>query len=123
MTLKELGHLSNNTVDWVEFVNRIYTEINSTVRVSNEEMAYVVVPKFYAVMPQILSQTPNRVIANYLGWAVVNDLYSLYNMSDNQTNLDNQCLRIIDNTLPAVVTRLYVDSSFSVDDKDKVIFI
>lgn len=54
-------------VQWVDYINAL---LPSALSVDENEVIVVSVPSYFESLGQLLANTPNRVIANYMMWRV-----------------------------------------------------
>jgi predicted metalloendopeptidase len=135
MSFTKFFELTSNKVDWLNLTNRIYKAVNSSVQLSPQELVIVLDIPYYKGVTQLLEKTPNRVIANYLGWMIAMNLgvYTLEKFRKNefefqkvnsgveqQTELWRICCTYLEATLPYAVGRKYVDEHFTKKDKEEV---
>ena len=74
IAFNEFNKLSNNTFDWLEFVNKVYEGYGSSHRMKSDDHVIINENYFYKNLPKILDETPKHVLANYFGWIIVTQL-------------------------------------------------
>lgn len=116
-------------VDWVDYCNALLPEGLS---VNDSEIITVSVPTFFEQLANLLEETPNRTIANYLIWRVT--VYSTYFMSSRlrKRNLEyftaisgkteeeprwKECVDLTTSGLSISVGALYVKKHFEESSK------
>ena len=135
LSFKQLNNLTGETVDWLKLTNKIYETLNSSLRLTSDEPIIVGNPDFYQAIPDLIESTPKRVIANYFGWVIASSLgpYTVNAFKKaafefdhvmtgavKDTELWKDCLDIVSGYLQYAASRLYVDKSFSKEDKKQV---
>ena len=135
MTFAELNKLSDNRVDWLSLINKIYSKLNSTVRVKSNELIILSDLEYYKAITKLVDNTPKRVIANYFGWVVASSYGTLTNQAFRNvyfefskvlsgalkdTQLWEDCVSVVASTLEYAVSRLYIETSFTKKDKEVV---
>jgi predicted metalloendopeptidase len=135
MSFTKFFELTSNKVDWLNLTNRIYKTVNSSIQLSPQELVIVLDIPYYKGVTQLLEKTPNRVIANYLGWMIAMSLgdYTVEKFRkiefefqkvnsgvEQQTELWRICATYLQNVLPYAVGRKYVDENFTKKDKEEV---
>ena len=127
--------MTNNSVDWLNLINGVYSKLNSSVRVRSEELVIVSDIEYYKSVLKLIESTPKRVVANYIGWAVsglgsfTNQAFREANIEFGQVDSDDDstykdlwrdCVDNIESTLQYAISRLYIDTGFTKKDKDVV---
>ena len=135
MTFKELNQLSSNQIDWLQFVNKVYSHINSSHRFKYDDYCVLTDVEFFRQLPKIFSVTSDTVIANFLGFILVKDFgdYSVEAFRklnfqfqkvlfgiEKQTELWKTCLDLVRTTMPFAISRKFVQQHFSNNTKSKV---
>ena len=137
--------MSNNTIDWLQLINNVYKELNSTVRVTNDTIPIVQSPKYIQKVTELMSRTPKRVIANYFGWILAKHFgrlvsdslnkkwielslnLTLYDFLFKQFRLRKQrwekCVEQLVDAFPHLMNRLYVDNSLTEDVKTSALVV
>lgn len=122
-------------VNWVDYINALLPD---SVSVNESEIITVSVPSFFAKLADLLEQTPNRTIANYLIWRVT--VYSTYFMSSKlrKRNLEyftaisgkteddprwKECVDLTTGGLPISIGALYVKKYFEESSKQAALDI
>ncbi|XP_054152475.1 neprilysin-1-like [Oppia nitens] len=134
MSFEKFITLTDKRVDWLNLINSIYTKINSTIRVTKNDLVIVQDIKYYKAITKLLENTPKKVIANYFGWYAVSGLGSWTTSAFKKINFEfNQlisgavkdqelwryCLNDLSNGLEYAISRVYIDKSFTKKDKEK----
>ncbi|KAJ6635281.1 Neprilysin-2 [Pseudolycoriella hygida] len=116
-------------IDWVDYCNALLPD---GVSVDDSEIITVSVPSFFEKLADLLEETPNRTIANYLIWRIT--VYSTYFMSSQlrKRNLEyftkisgktedearwKECVDLTISGLPISVGALYVKKHFEDSSK------
>lgn len=130
-----MNKLTGNSVDWLKFTNKIYQSLNSSQRLTGDELVIVGNFDYYEAIPKLIEKTPKRVIANYLGWVIASSLgpYTVQAFKTatfefdhvmtgaiKDTELWKDCLDIVASYLEYAASRLYVEKHFSKEDKKQV---
>ena len=136
MTFKHLNELTNTTVDWLKLINNIFSKMNSSFQFKSDDLIYVSDIEYLRVVPKLIAETPKRVITNYFGSKIAQNLAPFANKafrdiktafkrltSDvrEETPLWKDCITNII-SMNDVLARLYIDTSFSKKDKEVVSF-
>lgn len=53
------------TISWLEYINKL---LPPTVQITKDEIIVNSVPSYIEGLEKLLTNTPKRVLANYLGW-------------------------------------------------------
>ena len=135
MSFEKFNELTSNRVDWLNLTNRIYSKLGSPIKVSANELVIVQDIDYYKGVTQLIAKTPQRVVANYLGWNAVMSMGSFTTKKfkevvfqfnkvvsgvEKQEEVWQTCVNSLSNTLDYAVSRLYVDKNFSEKDKQEV---
>ena len=135
MSFEQLNKLSDNTVDWLNLTNKIYVNINSSIRLTSDELVIVGPTAFYKAVPKLVESTPKRVIANYFGYVFFSrygqftvNAFKKLNFEFNSrmsgvvkdSELWKDCLDDVQAVIPYAVSRMYLDTSFTKEDKKEV---
>ncbi|CAG2168946.1 unnamed protein product [Oppiella nova] len=138
MSFEGFNELTDNRVDWLNITNRIYSKLNSTIRVKSDDIVILQDIKYYKSVTKLLSETPPRVIANYFGWYAVSGLSSWTTSAFRSVTFEfskvtsgavkdvelwRYCLNDLSNGLEYAISRLYIDKSFSKKDKQEASLI
>lgn len=116
-------------LDWVEFVNEI---LPSNLTVTENETVIFNSLSFFEKLGDLLENTPNRTIANYLSWRIAD--YAAYYLNNDvrKRQLDyngvsvgkkefsarwKECISLTNNKLSAAVGALYIRKHFRPDAK------
>ncbi|CAG2173090.1 unnamed protein product [Oppiella nova] len=136
ITFETFNELMNNSVDWLNITNTVYKELNETIRMKINDVVVVEDIYYYINVTQLLTTTPNRVIANYFGWKLVMNLGShttkqfrdirfkfnqLFTGVEKDVELWRSCTASISSQLPYVLSRLYVDKHFTQSDRQEAL--
>ena len=135
MSFNKFNHLTDNRVDWLNLTNRIYSKLNSTIKININELVIVSDIEYYKGVTELLEKTSNRVIANYLGWRTVMNfgsyttkkfreiIFEFNNVVSGVEQVSERwrdCISYLSDSLQYPVSRLYVDKKFSQKDKQQV---
>jgi len=135
MSVKDFNALTDNTVDWLNVTNRIYEVVNSTIRLSSNELVIVEDIPYYKGVTKLLSKTSPRIIANYFGWMAAMGIgdFTVKKFRDNEFEFNKVnsgveeeaplwkiCVSYLENALEYAVSRKYVDENFTKKDKEEV---
>ena len=127
--------MMDNSVDWLNITNTVYKELNETIRMKSDDLVILQDLYYYRNVTQLLTTTPNRVIANYFGWKLVMNMGShttkqfrdisfkfnqLFTGEEKDVELWRSCTATISSQLPYVLSRLYVDQHFTQNDRQEV---
>ncbi|CAG2105965.1 unnamed protein product, partial [Medioppia subpectinata] len=134
MTFKQLNALSSNKMDWVSLINNIYRMSGTNARFTKEDQLIVTDIQYFTKLPQILLKTPNRVIANFLGFSVVQMLSDYTIKKFRQMDFELQksltgittppedwklCVELVDGLMPFATSRKYIENNFDLRAKRK----
>jgi predicted metalloendopeptidase len=135
MTFKDFNNLTSNRVDWLQLTNGIYKILNSSLRLTSEELIIVSDIPYFNGVTQLLERTTNRVIANYFGWRIAMSFgsYTVEKFREiqfqfskitsgvqKQPELWRTCVSYVSNSLKYAVSRKYVEENFTTKDKEEV---
>ena len=74
VTFTEFNRMTNNTVDWLEFTNKMYEASGLSHRMKSDDQVIINPPNYYKYVPKILDETPKHVVANYFAWIIISQL-------------------------------------------------
>lgn len=135
MSFQKFNELTAGRVDWLNLTNRIYAKTKSGISVGKDELVIVQDLEYFKQVSKLLEKTPNRTIANYLGWMTVMSLGSYTTKKfrevvfqfnkvvsgvEKEAELWRTCVSRLSDSLQYAVSRLYVDKNFSQKDKEEV---
>ncbi|KAK2552754.1 Endothelin-converting enzyme 1 [Acropora cervicornis] len=133
LKIKELNrHTGTHKIDWKEYLDQLLFPVTGF-RITNEQEVVVYGIDFLANITNLLKETSNRTLANYMMWMVVDSFYlRLGDVFDDISknfylNLDNYweptrrqdlCIQLMKaKYFEAPLSRIYVDQLFSGDSK------
>ncbi|CAG2177920.1 unnamed protein product, partial [Oppiella nova] len=134
VSFKKFNEMMDNSVDWLNITNTVYKELNETIRMKSDDLVIIQDINYYINVTQLLTTTPNRVIANYFGWKLIMNLGShtttqfrdisfklnqLLTGVEKDVELWRSCTASISSQLPYVLSRVYVDQHFTQNDRQK----
>lgn len=126
MTLEEFQRRTEAGINWLDFFTTVMP-MDMKPPVTWREEVIISEPQFFNKLIQLIKRTSKRVIANYLGWRVVQsvvwdldvrfrDIFNRYRNVLHGTSMEKSrwrsCVAIVTNYFDMAVGKLYVDSSF-----------
>lgn len=124
-TLKELSQLTPNSIDWTRLLNRLNQLIgNKKIQLKDSDAVIVTDVQFFKRVVPLILATPEYVIENYLGWAVVNEYSTLLNEAlydidfefsklvygvSQKRPIDQRCYGQANGLLSWALSRIYID--------------
>ena len=112
--------MTSGQIDWLQFVNNIYSLINSDQRIEQDDICFVPFLEYFRQLPEILSQTSNRIIANFLGFKLVSWYGDYTAPVIRELNYDIEippswmtCLELIRDNMGFALSRKYIEKNFS----------
>ncbi|KAK0157463.1 hypothetical protein PV328_011206 [Microctonus aethiopoides] len=116
------------TIEWLTYINSVFSMVSDTKKINKNETVIVNYPTFITNFEKFISSTPKRVLINYAFGRAIIDLLELTNLGSN-TILENEdlemkdendwrnCVRQTADSLPEIVTALYVRNFIRDDEK------
>ncbi|OQV22658.1 Membrane metallo-endopeptidase-like 1 [Hypsibius exemplaris] len=131
MTVRELQNHTDPGINWLDFFRTI---MPSDVSITWEEPVIVSETAFFNKLIRLVNKTSKRVIANYLGWRVVQsvvwdldvrfrEVFNRYRNVLYGTSMEKSrwrsCVGIVTNYFDMAVGKLYVDNSFQAGSREQ----
>lgn len=119
-------------------MNQIYSELNIDFQLKETDSIVVLDMPYLIDLSRLIVETKPETIANYLGWAMLvktgfmtttkfrnNEmiLYQTLRGTKEPEKLYKRCMKLITEDLPYLVSRLYVDNYFDLDQLEEVTMI
>lgn len=120
-------------INWLSLIRRVFKY--ARVPITEQDEVVVQDVAYYKNLPSILRTTPNRILANYIGWRFisryadfttqefVNAYFEFQKVAQGQKKPEKQweiCYNIVDSYFPYTIGRLYVDSAFNGKSKREI---
>ncbi|KAK0157462.1 hypothetical protein PV328_011205 [Microctonus aethiopoides] len=116
------------TIEWLTYINTVFSMVSDTKKINKIETVIVNYPTFITNFEKFISFTPKRVLINYAFGRAIIDLLQLTNLGSN-TIFENKdlemkdendwrnCVRQTADSLPEIVTALYIRNFIRDDEK------
>ena len=136
MTFNQLNNLTDNRLNWFKTIADII-KYYSDIELKGED--YLIVPdiNYYKGVAHLMTNTPKRVIANYLGWVAVRKLGVFTTKEFRDIEFEFQrinsgvqkpkplwkhCIHSLESYLPFAYSRKFIDNHFDINTKHEVCF-
>ncbi|XP_023930213.1 neprilysin isoform X2 [Lingula anatina] len=133
-TIRELYTNITDKIDWLKFLNILFQSVNITLTEDEELVVYA--PEYFGKLVDVLHETSNRTIANYLVWRIMmnrvgnlpkrfqslNQAYSkvLYGTDTDQARW-RKCVSYATDNMGMAVGRLFVEEHFNSESKESAL--
>lgn len=136
MSLNKFKQLTDSRIDWTEFLGLYINKLNLSYELKDDTLVIVEDIPYYKAMTQLLEETPDYVLYNYMGWMFTNQFAKYmgaqlqelaFEYQKAQQGVQKQlpvwkrCVKQVYSELNWAISRLYVDQHVTPGTKQSAI--